>query len=201
MTVANPNRKCPCGYTRFRESGGQSAVAVNRWVRFVDDQVGGFGVTEFGTFFGAGNGGSYGLFPGTQRVVSRTTACESCGRVRASRNSGGAVAFGLYLIENVAYVVCSDVSRPIAGYQLSAYEAFGTGFVVPLSYAPGVPEALITPTPVVVSNTNPGVKVADVMLSAMVPEVVISADYVFTFIDTNSGYDTTLATIFLEEPP
>jgi hypothetical protein len=201
MTVSNPNRKCPCGYTRFRESGGQAAVAVNRWVRFVDDAVGGFGVTEFGTFFGAGNGGSYGLFPGTQRVVSRTTACESCGRVRASKNTGGAVAFGIYLVENVAYVVCSDVARPIAGYQLSAYEAFGTGFVVPLSFAPGTPEALITTTPATVSATMPTSDVAGVLLSAVIPEVVISANYVFTFIDTNSGYDTTLATIYLEEPP
>lgn len=201
MATTTPNRRCPCGYTKFREARSSVAENVTRWVKFSDVAVGGFGVTEFGTFFGAGDSPLYGLFPGTKHLMRNLVACASCGRSRSTKDSGGAVPFGMYIEDGVAVVVASDVSRPIAGYSLSAYEALGLGFEVQLSYRPGLPQALLTTTPTTVSETVPlGASFADTMLVAVLPEVVVTADYIFTFIDNNSGYETPLATIFLEAP-
>lgn len=199
MAASNPNRRCPCGYTRFREGVSSASAAVERWVLFDDTEIGGFGITEFGTFFGAGQGSTYGLFPGTQHVVSKTVTCESCGRVRSAKNLGGAIPFGMYVVDNVAVVVCSDVARPITGYSLSAYEPGGLGFEVQLSYQSGVPGAFIATTPVTTSTTPLGAA-ADTMLVATILEVVLTGSYLFTFLDNNSGHNTPLATIFLEAP-
>ncbi len=201
MAVSTPNRKCPCGYTKFREGLVATPTNIMRWVRFEDRDSGGLGVTEFGIFFGAGAATAYGLFPGTQQAIQRKVACESCGRVRATGNLGGAVPFGVYLAGNVIYVVASDVTRPVTGYRISAYEPLGTGFNVQLSYTAGIPEAVLASAPAQVSETLPlGALSADTLLSAAVPNVAVTGSYLFSFIDSNSGQQTPLATIFLTAP-
>lgn len=201
MTVSNPNRRCTCGFTRFRESRANVEETVERWMLFDNTVEGGFGATPFGTYFGAGAGGTWGLFEGTYRASTLSVACENCERVRTQKRLGGITPLGVYLEDGRAIVAAADVLRPVTCYVLRI-EGEGETFEVPLSFLPGTPPPIVAPTPVTTAETPPADAVlVDTLLVADLPEVSSSGDYLLTLVDRCCGCESPLATVTLEAPP
>lgn len=197
-----PNQRCTCGFTRFRDRKLSTEVEVERWMLF-DSAVpsGGFGATPFGTYFGAGLGGTWGLFTEPFRSAQLEVTCESCSRVRSQKRLGGIAVFGGFIDDGFFYVVASDVLLPATCYTLKIEGPGGT-FYIPLTYAPGTPPPIYAPTPPTTAATPPpGAVLVDTMLRARLPEVSETGSYTMTVIDRCCGCETTVATATLEALP
>lgn len=161
---------------------------------------GGLGSTPFGTYFGTGPAGSWGLFEATYRAAALETLCESCGRLRSSKRLGGITAIGSYVTNGLLCVVAADVQRPATCYALEFVGA--DTFSAELSLASGVPAAVVAPyPPIVIDTPPPGASLADTLLCAELPEVAVSGDYTVYLVDRCSGHTTALVTIYLEAEP
>lgn len=200
MTAQYPNRKCTCGYTRFRERRVATSSNVQRWMLLSSSGGGGFGATPFGTYFGTGPSGSWGLFNATYRAARLETLCESCSRIRSTRQLGGITAIGSYVSNGLLCVVAADVQRPATCYSLRF--SGSQEFERELGLASGLPAAVVAPyPPVTIDTPPPGAELADTLLCAVIPEVSISGDYTVYLVDRCSGYTIPLVTIYLESEP
>ena len=162
--------------------------------------MGGFGATPFGTYFGAGSGGLWGLFTEPMHVAQLETICESCSRVRSQKRLGGIAVFGGFIADGYFYVVASDVLLPATCYSLSISGPGGT-FEVQLEYAPGAPPPTYAPTPgTTAASPPPGALLVDTMLRAQLPDVYETGSYTVTVVDRCCGCETTVATATLEAP-
>jgi hypothetical protein len=194
-----PNRRCTCGFTRFREIIRKTEETVERWM-FFEDPGGGFGATPFGTYFGAGSGTGWGLFSNPLRTTRRDTVCESCSRVRISKLLGSIAVFGAFIDNGYFYVVASDLSLPATCYSVRFDGP--ESFEVPLSFFAGVPPAVLAPTPPTTAPSPPiGAATVDSMLRALVPEVVITGTYTVVLVDRCCGCEYPIAEVTLEAPP
>ena len=163
--------------------------------------VGGFGATPFGTYFGAGSGGAWGLFESTFRGAILETACEACGRVRSQKRLGGCAVFGLYITESTVGVAVSDALRPSPCYALKITGPDGV-YEVPLSFGATPPPPIVAPPPAVVVPVLPlGAAVVGTVLAGTLPEISEGGEYLFTLVDRCCGCETPLATISLEGSP
>lgn len=202
MPISNPNRRCVCGFTRFREVRQSVEQSVGRWMLFDTTALGGFGATPLGTFFGAGSGGTWGKFTGTFRATTLSVVCENCSRVRLQKRLGGIAPFGAFIEENRVIVVASDALRPMTCYSLRVTSPEGEELEVPLSFIPGAPPPIAAPTPTETAATPPpGEPTVDTMLMAILPELPTSGSYLLTLVDRCCGCETALATVTLEAPP
>jgi hypothetical protein len=199
MPVEQPNRRCTCGFTRFREVIRKTEGSVERWM-FFEDPGGGFGATPFGTYFGSGSGTAWGLFTGSLRMVRRDTVCESCSRVRVSKLLGSIAVFGAFIDNGYIYLVASDLSLPAVCYSIRFVGP--KSFEIPLSFFPGVPPAVFQSTPPITAPTPPpGAVTVNSMLRAQVPEVEITGTYTVIFVDRCFGREYPIAEVTLEAPP
>ncbi len=202
----DPNRRCTCGFRRFREKRTSVETTVNRWMLFDSNTGGGFGATPFGIYFGSGAGGSgqdsWGEFTGTLRQTTRELVCENCKRIRLNRTLGSAAVFGAYLAEPYFYVALSDAQRPFSCYEIRLEDSSGVVLTAPLKFVPGLPPPIIADPPSNTAETPPaGADTVDTLLRARIPDVPKTASYLVTFIDRCSGTETSLVTVTLEEPP
>lgn len=161
---------------------------------------GGFGSTPFGTYFGAGAGGTWGLFTEPFQSAQLEVTCESCSRVRSQKRLGGIAVFGGFVAGGYFYVVASDVLLPATCYSLKIEGPGGT-FEVPLEYDPGTPPPIFAPTPPTTALVPPpGAILVDMLLRARLPEVSETGSYTMTVVDRCCGCETTVATVTLEAP-
>lgn len=155
--------------------------------------VSGLGITPFGTYFGAGTEGTWGLFSGTTQTTRLETSCESCQRIRSVKALGGGVVLGsyvsngyLYLISDAADAACFSVRFP--------------GGDVPVVLVPGAaPPILVSEPPIVTSPTPLGV-VAATLMRAQIPEVNETGDYTVELVNRCNGSITPIVTLTLEMP-
>lgn len=174
---------------------------VERWMLF-DSLIpsGGFGSTPFGTYFGAGSGGTWGLFTGDFRSAQLEVTCESCSRVRSQKRLGGITVFGGFISDGFFYVVASDVLIPATCYSLRITGPGGT-FDIPLEYATGTPPPIYAPAPPTTALVPPpGAVLVDTMLRARLPEIPVTGSYTVTVVDRCCGCETPVATVTLEAP-
>jgi hypothetical protein len=194
-----PNRKCTCGFNRFRETRRPSNATVERWMLFDSEGSGGFGATPFGTYFGAGTAGSWGLFTGELMGARLVVTCENCNRVRSDKPLGGIAAFASYVDNGYLYVIASDIT--LASCFSIRVTGPGGVFESPLALLPIAPPPAIAPAPPVVEPMPPdGALLVDSLLRARLPEVEITGEYTVELLDRCCGCSTTLVTITLEAP-
>lgn len=203
MPASYPNRVCTCGFRRFRERRTPQSTAVQRWMLFDTTALSGFGTTPFGTFFGAGSGGLWGLFDGTFKTTVLDTLCESCQRIRSTKNLGGITPFATYVENGYFYLIASDVGLATC-FSLRFTGPDGSVYETPLSYLPGVapPPALVSSAPPTTALTPPsGAALVGSLLRARLPTVEASGLYLVELVDRCCGCDTPLVTVTLEAPP
>lgn len=203
MPVSYANRKCVCGYTRFREAKVTAQEEVERWMLFEATTLGGFGSTPFGTFFGAGAGGLWGLFAGTLRTTAIQTVCESCSRLRNTKTLGRVAIFGSYIEGDRLYVVVSDLYRPAACYSVRLVGADGETYDLSLTWVPGLPQSLlVSDSPSETAAVPPvGAATVNAVLFGVIPEILTSQDFDIIIIDSCAGIEYTIATAYLESEP
>jgi hypothetical protein len=163
----------------------------------------GFGTTPFGTFFGSGSGGLWGLFDGTFKTTVLDTLCESCQRVRSTKNLGGITPFATYAENGYIYLIASDVGLATC-FSLRFTGPDGSVLETPLAYLPGVapPPALVSVAPPTTALTPPpGAVLAGSLLRARLPEVERTGFYLVELVDRCCGCETPLVTVTLEAPP
>lgn len=202
MSASYPNRVCTCGYRRFRERRTPRSTAVQRWMLYDTTGLSGFGTTPFGTFFGSGSGGLWGLFDSTFKTTVLDTVCESCQRVRSTKLLGGIAPFATYVENGYLYVIASDVG--LATCFALRFTGPGGSYEEPLAYLPGAapPPALVSsPPPVSEAAPPPGAVLASSLLRARLPQVEATGQYVVELVDRCCGCDTALVTVTLEAPP
>ncbi len=196
--TTHPNRVCPCGYKRFRERKISTATPVARWVLYDTTAVTGLGITPFGTYFGAGTGGAWGLFTASAKTTRLETTCESCQRIRSSKALGGAAVFGSYVANGYFYVVASDAADA-ACFSLR-FSSGGSVFTIPLSLSADIPAPIaVNEAPAVTAETPDG-PTASILFRARVPEVDVTAPYLVELVDSCCGCSTPLVTLTLESP-
>lgn len=197
----DPNQRCVCGYRRFRERRVPVSAGVQRWMRFADNPVGGYGSAHLGTYFGTGPGlGDWGLFDATNRTTRLDVVCESCGRVRLSKNLGGVTAMGGYFSSGRFYIVAADVGS-VGCFQIRLEGPGGT-YTVPVKLSLQSPAPLAAPTPETTAESPPaGAETASTLLVAKLPQVSATGSYTVTLIDRCGGVETLLASMILEAPP
>lgn len=200
--VADPSRQCVCGYRRFRQRRVPDVSDVGRWMLFDDTLAsGGLGATPYGTYFGAGSGGTWGLFTSTYQAVNEATVCESCQRVRATRTLGGITALGSYIAGGWLYVAAADVVRPTTCYEVRLVGSERT-YQLPLSLYAGTPPPIVAAAPATTASSPPaGAAVVDTLLRVRLPEVSDTGEYTAVLVDRCCGCDTPLSTFELEAPP
>lgn len=161
----------------------------------------GFGATPFGTYFGAGSGGLWGLFESTFRGAVLETSCEACGRVRLQKRLGGCAVFGLFILEGTVGLAVSDALRPTSCYALKISGPDGT-YEVTLSFSASPPPPIVATPPVVTAPVPPvGADTVNTVLSGLLPEIAESGFYTFTLVDRCCGCETPLAAVYLEGSP
>ncbi len=198
--TTDPHQRCTCGFRRFRERRIKTEEDIQRWMFFDNFKGGGFGSTPFGTFFGAGVDGLWGLFDSTLKVTVQEVVCENCQRIRLSKNLGGIAVFASYISGGWFYVVASDVGRPITCFDLK-FEGPET-FVVPLELALGaIPPIFADPPPMTSPTLPSGAPTVDTQLRGRIPDVPETANYTVSVVDRCAGTETPLVTVLLEAPP
>jgi len=163
--------------------------------------LGGLGATPFGTFFGAGIGGAWGLFSSTLKIAYLQISCEACGRIRSQTRLGGSAVFGVFLQENIVGIAVSDVLRPTSCYSLRVSGPDGT-YELTLSFGASPPPAIVAPAPPVVAPTPPlGAPTVDTVLTCTLPEIQQAGLYTLTLVDACCGCESPLVQVFLEGTP
>ena len=174
---------------------------------FIDADGGGLGSTPFGSFFGGhggggGSGDGWGQFPGTMTSVTYTLACESCGRHRRDRIVGAFTPYGAYVQAGAIYVVGSDFARPTGCYSVELVGEDGEYYAAPLTWVPVLPPPLVAPTPdVTLPSPPPGASIVDTVLSADLPEVLLTQEFTIWLVNTCAGTRVPLIAETLESPP
>lgn len=203
MPAIFPNQRCVCGYTRFRESRPLVVSSVERWMLFEGTEEAGFGATPFGTFFGAGSGGTWGLFEGTLRTTTLQVACERCQRPRRTTRLGSVAIFGSYIEGDALYMVASDLLRPVSCYSVRFVGEDGETYTAPVTWVPLVPPPiLVSEEPEETADSPPaGAGTVSAVLYAPIPEVLSTQEYEIVLVDACASIDYTIATTTLEAPP
>lgn len=202
MAQPDPNMRCTCGHRRFRETTTRGTQSIERWVEFDPAAVEsfGFGSTPFGTYFGSGTSGTWGLFTGTQHYTDRSLVCESCRRPRSNRRSGGYAIWGTYVSGDKFYLVASDVSDVGCLYIRYTSEDGTEIYEEPVSLSSDTRDPLALPTPVTTSETlPPGALAATTLLEAWLPEVLDYNTFTVALVDRCANRVENLATITLED--
>lgn len=194
--MADPNMRCNCGFRRFRKNFAKDSKLVHRWVLFDSGAYGGMGSQPFGTAFGSGSDGVWGLFPGTLNSSVLEITCENCTKVRRADLVSSSSIFGSYVLDNKIYIVAGDVG-PVGCFEAqftngtdtySASISVSASPLLPLAAAdPGGPTFFSPPTPA-----------AMVVLEATLPEVSTTDTYTISFVDRCSGTTVPLAIVVLE---
>lgn len=202
MTAAYPNQRCVCGYTRFRDQRSNTSESVERWMLFETTLDEGLGSTPWGTFFGAGSGGTWGLFTGTKRTTLQQTVCEKCQRARLTKRLGQVAVFGSYIEGGDSlYIVVSDLLRPVSCYSVRYVGEDGETYTVPVTWVPLVPEpVLVSEEPDETAPAPEGASV-DSVLYAPIPDVLTSQEFDIILVDSCAGITYTIATTTLEVTP
>lgn len=164
---------------------------------------GGFGATPYGTFFGSGFTGLWGLFTGTFKTSTLSVTCESCSRLRSSKNLGGITPFGGFESDGKVYIVAADVVPPATCFYLRFDGPSGQSFTAPLKLLPGVsPPPVIAPAPPITApSPPPGAVLADDLLVADAPEVTETGTYLVTLVDQCCDCEQPMFSLLLESPP
>ncbi len=200
VPAQNPNQRCTCGYTKFRQRKTHLVEDVQRWMLFDDTAVGGgFGSTPFGTYFGAGSSGNWGLFDASHHITTFDVSCENCGRVRISKNLGGITVMASYVSGGVFYIVAGDVENT-ACYSLRL-DGPTTSYVVGIVREIAVLPPIAATAPVITTPTPPSTDVIDTLLSAVLPEVAETGEYTVVLVDRCGDVEIPMVTISLEAPP
>lgn len=196
--VADPNMRCVCGYRRFREQRPVITSEVDQWVLFDDGSFGGFGSTPFGTYFGSGPAGMWGLFAVNVSQTHKQVVCENCQRVRSDNVIGGVGVFGSYLFTDSIFVLVTDIS--VLGCMRVRFESADLGITVdvsPMVYT-GPPLPLSAPAPTTTASSPPPGATVAAVLRAVLPEVDHDGTFVVSLVDVCSGTTTPLTTTILE---
>jgi hypothetical protein len=189
-------RRCPCGFTRFRERLSTTETLVQRWVPLVSE--GDFGGSPLGV--GLGSLERWGLFEAPLREVQREVRCESCGRLRAADDIGGIAVFALYSTGDHLVVVASDLRGPASCYTLRL-EGPETHHLQVETFVGPMPELALA-LPLEVADEPPaGAPRVDVQLRAWLPEVSTGGEYSVTLVDRCAEAETALGVVLLEEAP
>ncbi len=203
--VADPHRKCTCGHRRFRTGRTPVEQDVQRWMYYDPQSAGipGFGATPFGTYFGSGFFGEWGLFDAVYRAVSEAVTCERCQRVRSNMVLGGITVLGSYVSGGWFYVAAADVARPATCYELRLVGPSGVTYQVPLSYHPGPPPPIAATPPATTQFGPPPASESsvDTLLRTRLPEVSETGSYTAYLFDRCSEQLTPLSIFELEAPP
>ena len=199
----DPNRRCTCGFRKFRSGRTSTSEDVLRWMLFEDEDGGeGLGATPFGTFFGSGDGTLWGEFPSTLRATTETVVCKSCQRIRINKRLGGAAVFGSYIENGYIYVVVSDAERPFTCFEIRIDGPGGFTYTASLKRVVGAPPAIVATAPPNTAESPPaGAATVDTLLRARLPAVPVTGTYTFTFVDRCAVVETTLVAVVLEEAP
>lgn len=193
----DPNMKCVCGYRRFRQSLQTIEETVEEWVYFDDGSFGGFGSTPYGTYFGAGETGLWGLFEVTVPRTHKILACESCARPRSDVVVGGVGVFGSYVLGDSIFIVVTDIAV-LACMRVRFYSAeLGTFDVSPTLYG-GAPLPLSAPAPPTTASDPPAGATVATILRARYPGVDGDGTFVVSLVDVCGGTEVLLTNIFLE---
>jgi len=195
------NRVCPCGYTRFRERRTPVLAALQRWMQFDAVSEVGLGATPLGLWFGAGVGGYWGRFTSTHRSTRVDTICESCGRVRSTKNLGGLAVFGSYVEDGYFYILGAGVTS-VGCFVLRLEGSHGQVFETPLQLTNASPSSIVADPPLETAALPPldGLLASDLM-RAVLPEVGATGTFTVTLIDRCSGTTLPLVSLILESSP
>jgi hypothetical protein len=194
--TADPNMRCVCGYRIFRDQRITITEPTSQWVLFDNGAFEGFGSTPYGTYFGSGSSGTWGLFEVDVSRTHKQLVCESCARVRSDVVLSGIGFFGSYLLGDSIFVLVTDTT--LLGCIRIRFESVELGIsvdVFPTVYT-GDPLPLAAPTPDVTAD-DPGNPVAGV-LRALLPDVDHDGTFVVSLVDVCSGTAVPLANIPLE---
>jgi len=161
--------------------------------------LGGMGSTGFGTFFGSGGGGSWGLFDATLRAARIDTRCENCERLRTSKTLGSSVILGVYTTAEAVFIAASDIGN--IGCLSVEFSGPGGTYTAAVNIVPGPPPPIVVDTPVTLYPEPMGDDLIDTLLTAVLPEVGVGGEYLATLVDRCGDYTVDLATITLEAAP
>ncbi len=193
----DPNMKCVCGFRSFRESVQVVESSVERWVYFDDGSYGGFGSTPYGTYFGSGAIGQWGLFEVEVPQSHKVLACKSCARTRSDVVIGGVGVFGSYILSDSIFIVVTDASLLTCMRVRFHNDELGTFDVSPTPYL-GAPLPLAAPAPAEVEATPPPGEPVAAVLRARFPGVDGDGTFVVSLVDVCGGTETLLTNVFLE---
>ncbi len=195
--TADPSMKCVCGYRRFRQTVQTVMEEAQCWVRFTGEGAGGFGSTPFGTFFGSGPGGLWGLFALDVARTHRIISCESCARPRSDRVIGGVGVFGSYVFDGNVFVLVDSAAL------LSCMR-------IRFTHEDGTPVVDVTPTPyggallpveledpITTATTPPAGAVLAAGIYAEFPSVEVAGTYDVTLVDICADVSTELLSVEL----
>jgi len=192
------NERCTCGYRRFRESRATSTTTVSQW--FLYDTGGGFGATPLGGSLGAGLGvGEYGLFSVTTPIVEASITCESCQRRRSQRTLVTGAFLGGYRAGSRIYIP-STADVDAACLYVRFEGPFGEVFLQDVKRDVGPLQPVLTSSiPLEGPVPTPGAGlVADTRYSAPLPVVSEDGIYEVTLVNTCTGYELELGSVYLE---
>lgn len=153
----------------------------------------GLGSTPFGTYFGAGTAGTWGLFSGISRTLRLETSCESCQRIRSVKELGGGVILGSYVSNGFLYLITDATDAACFSVR------FPSGDVPVMLVLGAAPPVLVTEEPAETSPTPLGA-VAATVLRARIPEVDETGDYTVELVNRCCGCVTPIVTLTLEMP-
>lgn len=195
--AADPNMRCVCGYRVFREHIRTVPETVEQWVLYDDGSYGGFGSTPFGTFFGSGSAGEWGLFSVEVSRTRKQLVCESCNRVRSDVPLGGVGVFGSYLYGDSIFILVTETSLLSCLRVRFTSSAYGTVDVSPTRHF-GPPLPLSAPAPVTTAPTPPAGATTAGILRAVLPDVDHDGDFVVSLVDVCAGVEVQLTIVALE---
>lgn len=194
--AADPNMRCVCGYRIFRERVVTVPETVEQWLLFDNGAYGGFGSTPFGTFFGSGAAGAWGLFEAEVDRVHKQLSCENCNRLRSDTPLGGVGVFGSYRYGDSLFILVTDTSL-ISCLRVRFTSTLESVSVSPTRYL-GTPLPLAAPTPAVTAaSPPPGAPIAGV-LRVLLPDVDHDANFVVSLVDVCAGTEVSLTILPLE---
>lgn len=194
--AADPNMRCVCGYRIFREHVITIPETVEQWLLFDNGSYGGFGSTPFGTYFGSGAGGLWGLFEADVARVHKQLTCENCSRLRSDIPLGGVGVFGSYRYGDSLFILVTDTSL-LSCLRVRFTSTLETVFVSPTRYL-GAPLPLSAPTPAVTAaSPPPGATVAG-LLRVLLPDVDHDASFVVSLVDVCASSEVPLTILSLE---
>ncbi len=188
--------RCVCGFRVFREQVVVVPEVKEQWLLFDNGSYGGFGSTPFGTFFGSGVGGTWGLFSADVGTVHKQVTCQNCARLRSAIRLGGVGVFGSYLFGDSLFILVTDTAL-LSCLKVRFANTTQTIDVSPTRYL-GAALPLSAPAPATTAATPPAGAVLAGLLRAVLPDVDQDGDFTVSLVDTCAGTEVSLTILALE---